>query len=498
MARRKRWINGERNGNLHYHTAHPYHEVGSPEPHNPHPVDRTHKSGLTEEGRALHIAHIQDVEAEGDTQAQALKNTYENALCCKCHELLGPGTNIWWHPTLRIDGKKAVWHRGKGFPKCDDGQDPVDPNAEKPTKKRSDGKASKGDIDALVTLVTSALDATKEAETRSKAAEEKADDATNELLDAKDQLSKAREIVIVREEKKDGKIKHKKIKLGPVHAKYEELLYIVEAEDNVVMVGDAGGGKTHAPSQVARALGLEFLHIPVGPQTSNADLRGYMNGAGKYVTTMLRRGYTEGGVILLDEMDAANPSSLTIINGMLDAAQAGFQDGMAERHPDCHFIAAMNTYGRGADAFYVGRAQLDGATLSRWSGLEWNTDWNLTRQLVKDQAWVDYCEAIYNALTKTRVRHAVGMRTALKGQKQMSHKKINNEQATNSVIWFAINESDERQIRTNLDEPGKKAVAKWETWIEDPTRPKDNSLNKKAIEKNGEYDDDEEEDNYND
>ncbi len=475
----RRLANGQRDGNLHSHSGNPYHEIGSPEPHNPHPVTRKHKAGdsgkgLTEEGFTLHIRHAQEIDAEGDSQAQALTNTYETAKCCKCNETLEVGTNIWWHPTLRINGKKAVWHRGKGFPKCDDGTDPIDPNAEQPKPKRGDGKATKDQVQELQDLVQNSLDANEVMEEKIKDAEEKADDAANAARDAEDALSKAREITII--QKAEGK-KTKKVKLGATHEKYLRLLYIVEASDNVCLVGDAGGGKTRAPAQVAKAMGLDFYHIPIGPQTSNSDLRGYMNGAGKYITTMLRTGYTEGGVILLDEMDAANPASLTIINGMLDAAEAGFQDGMAKRHKDCHFIAAMNTYGRGADAFFVGRAQLDGATLSRWSGLEWNTDWGLTRKLVKDQAWVDYCEAIYESMNKTKVRHAVGMRTALKGQNQMSHKMISAEEATDSVVWFGINESDERQIRTNLDGPGEVAVKIWESqWKDDPTRPKDKAM----------------------
>ena len=94
----RRLGNGQRDGNLHTHSGQPYHEIGSPEPHNPHPVSRKHKAGdsgkgLTTEGVALHIQHTQEVIDEGDSQAQALTNTYETAKCCKCNETLEVDTN---------------------------------------------------------------------------------------------------------------------------------------------------------------------------------------------------------------------------------------------------------------------------------------------------------------------------------------------------------------------------------------------------------------------
>jgi hypothetical protein len=162
--------------------------------------------------------------------------------------------------------------------------------------------------------------------------------------------------------------------VGVQHSSFEALLRIVAQRVNVWLPGPAGSGKTSAAHAVAEALTLPFYAVSVGPQTSQSQLLGYYDANGKYVTTQLRQAYEHGGVFLLDEVDAGSPAVLVTINALLANGHASFPDAVVERHKDFVLIAAGNTYGQGADRQYVGRQQLDAATLDRFAVLDWEYD----------------------------------------------------------------------------------------------------------------------------
>jgi len=162
--------------------------------------------------------------------------------------------------------------------------------------------------------------------------------------------------------------------VGVQHASFEALLRAISARQNVWLPGPAGSGKTSAAHAVADALTLPFYAVSVGPQTSQAQLLGYYDANGKYVTTQLRQAYEHGGVFLLDEVDAGSPAVLVVINALLANGHAAFPDAVLQRHKDFVLIAAGNTYGQGADRQYVGRQQIDAATLDRFVFLEWSYD----------------------------------------------------------------------------------------------------------------------------
>src|SRR5208337_1523898 len=77
--------------------------------------------------------------------------------------------------------------------------------------------------------------------------------------------------------------------------------------------------------------------------------------------------YEQGGVFLLDEMDAADANVMVAINAALaNGVMANPHGKVHVRHPKCIIIAAANTWGRGGDHLYVGRNQLDAATMDRF------------------------------------------------------------------------------------------------------------------------------------
>lgn len=165
-----------------------------------------------------------------------------------------------------------------------------------------------------------------------------------------------------------------KILKGVRHNQFDNLLKIVGSGLAVLLVGPAGTGKSHAAEVIADALDLTFYMISVGSQTSKSDLIGYMTADGRCIRTQFREAYEHGGLFLLDEADAGNSNVLILLNAALSNGHMAFPDGMVKVHPNFRMVAAANTYGNGASRQYVGRNQLDAATLDRFATLEWNID----------------------------------------------------------------------------------------------------------------------------
>lgn len=119
---------------------------------------------------------------------------------------------------------------------------------------------------------------------------------------------------------------------------------------------------------------MPFYCKSVCAQTSKAELLGFINANGNYIITEFRKAYEFGGVFVLDEVDAGNPNVLAVLNSALSNSVCSFADLMVKKHEDFVLIACANTFGFGSDRQYVGRNQLDAATLDRFSVIEFNYD----------------------------------------------------------------------------------------------------------------------------
>lgn len=173
---------------------------------------------------------------------------------------------------------------------------------------------------------------------------------------------------------------------GSTHRQLGDVIAAVSSGEHVMMVGPAGTGKSHIAGQAAEAVGLASYSISLSPQTPASALLGYMQAAGEYVETLFRKAYETGGLFHFDEVDNAHPSVLAVVNSALANGHMAFPDKMVARHDDFRVVASANTYGRGATRQYVGRQQLDAATLDRFTIIT-----------------IDIDEALENALT-----HATG------------------------------------------------------------------------------------------
>lgn len=146
-------------------------------------------------------------------------------------------------------------------------------------------------------------------------------------------------------------------------------------KQNVMLVGPAGCGKTTLAAHLAKALSVEYSELSCSGGLSEWQLIGRREPEGDtlvYRTPEFVKRFENGGLMLLDELDASDANVLAVIQSALANGHlclpARWEQPMAIRHPRFYLICAANTYGRGADRMYVGRNQLDAALLDRFGG----------------------------------------------------------------------------------------------------------------------------------
>ena len=171
-----------------------------------------------------------------------------------------------------------------------------------------------------------------------------------------------------------------------MHEKYMKIRGII---DNpylpcaAYLYGPAGSGKNHICEQLARDFGLEFYYQ--NSVTDEYKLNGFIDGAGRYHETEFYRAFKNGGLFMLDELDASCADTLVTLNAALANGYFTFPVGRIKMHPDFKCIAAGNTCGRGATEEYTGRTVIDAASLNRFVPVRFG-----------------YCEAIENKLAGGR------------------------------------------------------------------------------------------------
>jgi MoxR-like ATPase len=231
------------------------------------------------------------------------------------------------------------------------------------------------------------------------------------------------------------------------HPAYPELLILMSMRENVLLVGPAGTGKTTAAEHAASALGLKFYPFSVGAQTSKTDIAGYQDAHSRLVRSIFREAYEHGGCFLLDEVDAGNANVLTLMNSSLANGYFSFPDQVVKKHPDFVCVAAANTYGNGADRQYVGRNQLDAATLDRFMFLDWEYDTKLEKTLSKGyDEWREYVWKLRKAREKTGVRAVFSTRAVAGGARLLATGKFSRERVEAIALWKGISRDDKEKL----------------------------------------------------
>ena len=205
------------------------------------------------------------------------------------------------------------------------------------------------------------------------------------------------------------------VKLERQHKAFDDLLTVSAQGINSMLVGPAGSGKTTAAKNIAKALGRDFASISFGPMTMQSQLLGYEDAHGVYHETLFVKAFRDGGVFLGDEMDAASAAVLVTINMALANGEMATPAGMIKKHEDFVFIAGANTFGTGADRQYVGRAQLDAATLDRFCFIAWDYDEALELEICGNADWFRVVQGYRMNAEKHGLKVVISPRASING-----------------------------------------------------------------------------------
>lgn len=203
---------------------------------------------------------------------------------------------------------------------------------------------------------------------------------------------------------------------GPTHYATEKVIKAVARAHPVMTVGPAGCGKTTIGEHAAKALQLPFYITSTINDTH--ELMGFVDGHGKYHDTPFRVAFEHGGLWIADEIDAWDASALLAANSALANGYANFPDGSERitRHADFRMVATANTFGTGADRVYVGRTELDAASLDRFAVIEVGYDLTLERMFANGaDRWLEHVWHVRKLVEEKRIRHVVSSRAVTMG-----------------------------------------------------------------------------------
>ena len=252
-----------------------------------------------------------------------------------------------------------------------------------------------------------------------------------------------------------------------MHHKFPLLAAAVAAGVNVMLVGPAGSGKTTAAVKAAEMLNIPFYGT--GAINSEYKLTGFIDAQGRIVSTAFRRAFEFGGLFLFDEIDASLPGALLAFNAALANDWMDFPDANVKRHPDFRVIAGANTFGTGADRQYVGRNQLDAASLDRYAVIDWGYDEALEASLIGADApkgspaprsvkplsadevgtvsvqWFEKVRKVRKAVADLKIRHVVSPRATINGTKLLAA-GFTWEETEDCVIWKGIDADTKAKV----------------------------------------------------
>jgi len=238
--------------------------------------------------------------------------------------------------------------------------------------------------------------------------------------------------------------------MGTVHKDFQKCIDVLNAGENLQMVGPAGSGKTTLARQLHRALFGNRDEMPefayTGALAQEYKLFGFVDANGNYRETPFYRAYTNGGTFFFDEFDGSLPNAVLPFNTALDNGHCDFPHEMGKKHDDFVAIAACNTFGNGADRQYVGRFQQDAAVLERWVPVLIGYDEDLEQSLTDNKEWCQRVQKIRASIEELKIRHICSPRATIRGTKLLKMDWTISD-TEDAVIWKGLEPETIRKIR---------------------------------------------------
>ena len=230
---------------------------------------------------------------------------------------------------------------------------------------------------------------------------------------------------------------------GIMHREFKNILTLVSNNIPVMLTGGAGSGKSSTCEKVAEALGLDFYFS--NAITQEYKLTGFIDAHGKYQETQFYKAFKDGGLFVLDEIDASLPEALVVINTAIANGYFDFPCGKTKAHENFRIVACANTYGLGGNDIYVGRYQLDGASLDRFATIYFDYDYELEKGLVKNTDWAEFIQELRETIKAKQIKHIVSMRATIYGDK-LIEAEVPTETIFSEIVFKNLGVDDIKTI----------------------------------------------------
>lgn len=173
--------------------------------------------------------------------------------------------------------------------------------------------------------------------------------------------------------------------------------YARRTQQNVLLTGHAGTGKTSSARNYAATHQLPFVTIECTMQIDQSITQGRFvpTGVGNSVEwkySQLATAVRQPSVVLINELTRMTPKSASLFLRLLEEREIVIEplNEVIKVHPEVLFIADQNT-GLG----YTGTSTQDNALLDRFNiKMEFQYDTEIEAQFIKSQALLDFAQAI--------------------------------------------------------------------------------------------------------
>ena len=239
----------------------------------------------------------------------------------------------------------------------------------------------------------------------------------------------------------------------------------------IMLTGSAGTSKSMAAEHLAEDLGLRYGYIAGSQQLTKSDLLGYRAPSGDIVDSIVGDYYQNGGLLVIEEIDAINANILLNLNTAIAGRNGYFAGRMVKRHENFRLIATANTYG-GSNENYNARTKLDASTMSRFLRLEWELDEGLETNLLGDM-YLDTSIKKTREMMKTR-GYELSMRDVLSYQ-SLINIGIHHHEAAYSTLLREVEGVERKDYHDCLEvkRPSKEPIKMgkstqkgvWEDWM---------------------------------
>lgn len=187
-----------------------------------------------------------------------------------------------------------------------------------------------------------------------------------------------------------------------LHKDFDTILAMVLDHEPVYLCGPAGTGKSYIAKQLAKAIGVEYFYT--NSVTDEVQIKGFIDANGNYHKTQFYDSFVNGGVFLLDELDASIPEALILLNNALANGYFDFPTGRENVSDKFYCLAAGNTFGTGADNIYNARYQLDAASMDRFALIFVDYDTEIELSIAQgNKALVAFCDNFRETVAKIGV-----------------------------------------------------------------------------------------------